>query len=44
LEYFVVVRRTILLDAKNYLAARKAMLHSKKKAEEDQQDPNKWDN
>ena len=27
LEYFVVIRRTILLDAKNYLAARKAMLH-----------------
>ena len=40
LEYFFVIRRTILLDAKNYLAARKAMLHARNKAEESQHDPN----
>lgn len=34
LEYFFIIRRTILLDAKNYLAARKALLHQRKQAEE----------
>lgn len=33
LEYFFIIRRTILLDAKNYLAAREALLHQRKQAE-----------